>query len=210
MWLLSGNCRYSLFCVCWEVLSWAVILVAKSKRGDCETVLAPLLGFLIGFVIADLCRVKAARENPGLGLYKIPSSPRWPFSLGPSVHSCSLLRRWPGFDPPPRASPRGRPPPLPSLLPTSSAPLLAEVIFFQRPSVWPSGEPLILSALQISRMGCQHLFQRLALAQRPLLLTSSEKAALGGMGGWGQGSRHRRYYFGFWHCNIRHIFQQRA
>lgn len=94
----------------WEVLSWAVILVAKSKKGDCETTLAPLLGFLIGFVIADLCRVKAARENSGFGFYKIASSPQWPSSLGPSVRSCSLLRRWPGVDPPPRTSPSGHRP----------------------------------------------------------------------------------------------------
>lgn len=154
----------------WEVLSWAVILVAKSKKGDCETTLAPLLGFLIGFVIADLCRVKAARENSGFGFYKIASSPQWPSSLGPSVRSCSLLRRWPGVDPPPRASPSGHRPLTAVAATHPPHPLLSSPLrghFLQRPSVWPSGEPLILSALQISRMGCQHLFQRLALARRP-------------------------------------------
>lgn len=127
--------------LCWEVLSWAVILVAKSKRGDCETALAPLLGFLIGFVIADLCRVKAARENPGFGLYKIPSFPMWPSSLGPSVHSCSLLRRWPGFDSPsPRFSQRT---PAPHhrhrYPPNSSTPLLSEVIFSSTHPFGPVG-----------------------------------------------------------------------
>lgn len=127
--------------LCWEVLSWAVILVAKSKRGDCETALAPLLGFLIGFVIADLCRVKAARENPGFGLYKIPSFPMWPSSLGPSVHSCSLLRRWPGFDSPsPRFSQRT---PAPHRRrrypPNSSTPLLSEVIFSSTHPFGPVG-----------------------------------------------------------------------
>lgn len=54
-----------LYIWCWKVLSWAIILVAKSARGDCETALASLLGFLIGFVIADLHRVKTAWENLG-------------------------------------------------------------------------------------------------------------------------------------------------
>ncbi|CAB1419667.1 unnamed protein product [Pleuronectes platessa] len=180
MEVFAGNC-----CILYirrlKELSRALILVAKSARGDGETALAPLLGFLIGFVIADLCREKAAGEKPG---------PR--------------CRRYRAFncDPPPRGgvftaalSGEGDLPLDPSVLPPDTSPpptdtthLLPHCSFTPLPSGvilshhravpptphpfffssahpfagWPSGESLILSALQISTLsssvGCQRLF----------------------------------------------------
>lgn len=184
--------RYSLviagilYIGCWKVLSWAIILVAKSARGDCETALASLLGFLIGFVIADLCRVKAARERIWALVYKIQSFRLWPSSQGQSVHSCSLWRRWPGFGSLSVLLPADHPSPTTTTThPSSSSSrpscsLLSSQRSFstpslsflpppppsssQHPSAWPSRESLILSALQIStlfRRGMPTPLQRL-------------------------------------------------
>lgn len=185
--------------LCWEVLSWAVILVAKSKRGDCETALAPLLGFLIGFVIADLCRVKAARENPGFGLYKIPSFAMWPSSLGPSVHSCSLLRRWPGFDPPPppRASPSGHRAHTTVAVTHPTHPLLSSQRSFS------------LAPIRLAQWGAVNSLRSANFQDgmpTPLSEARSGNSASTShlkWGNWRGGvSLHRIYYFRFWHCSI--------
>lgn len=155
------------------VLSRAIILVAKSAQGDCETALASLLGFLIGFVIADLCRVKAARERIWAPLYKIQSFQLWPSSQGQSVHSCSLWRRWPGFGSLPVLVPADHPSTPPSLLNRSSS-LGGHFLHHHRvfpplppfysphPSAWPSRGSLIplrsTNFHTFPGVGCQHLF----------------------------------------------------
>lgn len=196
-----------LFFLRWEVLSWAVILAAKSKRGDCETALAPLLGFLIGFVIVDLCRVKAARENPGFGLYKIPSSLRWPSSLGLSVHSCSLLRRWPGFDPPPRASPSGHHPLTTVAATHPPYPLLSsQRSFFPVPirlAQWGAVNSLRSANFQ------DGMPTPLSEARSGTPASTSHLKWESCSGGCGVSLR-RIYYFRFWHCSIWCVYQQWA
>lgn len=77
-----------LYIWCWKVLSWAIILVAKSARGDCETALPSLLGFLIGFVIADLCSAKTARETLSFG---VEDTELWTVTLLPGARYTQLL-----------------------------------------------------------------------------------------------------------------------
>lgn len=126
---------------------------------------------------------------------------------GLSVHSCSLLRRWPGFDPPPHASPSGHHPLTTVAATHPPYPLLSsQRSFFPVPirlAQWGAVNSLRSANFQ------DGMPTPLSEARSGTPASTSHLKWESCSGGLGVSLR-RIYYFRFWHCSIWRVYQQWA